>query len=109
MPFVVLNRESLTATDVSVLTALIRRSHVIAISNRNSGKPWTPQEVRALKMLAHENTPAGVISLKMGRTKPAVYSKASQENISLKPIDQSPYNWRKKQSGQEPDTTSDTQ
>ncbi len=75
----------------------------MAKSNRNSGRPWTPQEVRALKMLARENTPTRVISLKMGRTKPAVYSKASQENISLKPINQSPYNRRRKQSGQEPD------
>jgi hypothetical protein len=109
MFFVVLNREGLTAIDVSTPTAHIRGSHVIAKSNRNSGKPWTPQEVRALKLLVHENTPAGVISLKMGRTKPAIYYKASQENISLKPINQPPYNWRKIQSGQELDTTSDTQ
>jgi hypothetical protein len=61
-------------------------------STRNSGKSWTPQDVRELKNLASHNTPTGVIGLKLGRTEDAVRSKASQESVSLKPTNQSPYN-----------------
>jgi hypothetical protein len=61
----------------------------------NHGKQWTSAEVKQLKQLAQENTPTRVISLKMGRTEDAICSKASAENISLKPTNQSPYNRRK--------------
>lgn len=61
----------------------------------NHGKHWTPQDVTQLKQLAKENTPTRVIGLKMGRTPDAVAQKASTENISLKPTNQSPYNRRK--------------
>lgn len=60
--------------------------------NRNSGKAWTSKEVAQLKKLAKGNTPTGVISIKIGRTSAAIYSKASQEKIGLKPTNQSPYN-----------------
>lgn len=63
---------------------------------RNSGKEWTHNEVNNLRKLANQNTPTGVISLKLGRTENAVRSKASEENISLKPTNQSPYNRSKK-------------
>jgi hypothetical protein len=63
--------------------------------NRNSGKPWTPTEVSKLEELAEQNTPTRVIGLKLGRTPAAVSNKASQENISLKPTNQSPYNRKK--------------
>jgi len=62
--------------------------------NRNSGKPWTPREVSQLKSLARQNTPTRVIGLKLGRTKDAVYSRASEEKISLDPTNRSPYNRR---------------
>ena len=61
-------------------------------STRNSGKAWTPKDVKQLKDLAKGNTPTRVIGLKMGRTANAIQSKASQQNISLKPTNQSPYN-----------------
>ncbi len=64
--------------------------------NRNSGKEWTPKDVSNLKKLANQNTPTRVIGLKLGRTESAVRSKASEENISLKPTNQSPYNRNKK-------------
>lgn len=64
--------------------------------NRNSGKEWTQNEVNNLRKLANQNTPTGVISLKLGRTESAVRNKASEENISLKPTNQSPYNRSKK-------------
>lgn len=60
--------------------------------NRNSGKPWTPSDVSELRDLAHHNTPTRAIALKLGRTEDAVRSKASQEDISLQPTNQSPYN-----------------
>lgn len=63
--------------------------------NRNSGREWTPQEVRELRNLAAENTPTRVIGLKLGRTEDAVRTRASDENISLKPTNQSPYNRNK--------------
>jgi len=65
-------------------------------SNRNTGKPWTPNEVGQLKTLAKGNTPTRVIGFKLGRTESAVYSKASAENISLAPTNQSPYGTKKK-------------
>jgi len=64
-------------------------------STRNSGKQWSASEVKQLEKLANENTPTRVIGLKLGRTAGAVSNKASQENISLKPTNQSPYNRRK--------------
>ena len=57
--------------------------------------PWTGQQVRQLRHLVGENTPTRVIGIKMGRTEDAIYAKASQEGISLKPVNQSPYNRRK--------------
>lgn len=63
--------------------------------NRNSGKEWTSKEVTQLEKLAGQNTPTRVIGLKLGRTPDAVRSKASNEGISLKPTNQSPYNRKK--------------
>jgi len=60
-------------------------------STRNSGKPWTPQDNQKLQELAAQNTPTRVIGLKLGRTEAAVYTHASENGISLKPTNQSPY------------------
>jgi hypothetical protein len=65
-------------------------------STRNSGKSWTPSDVRELRKLAGQNTPTRVIGLKLGRTPGAVSSMASEKRISLKPTNQRPYNRRKK-------------
>ena len=62
---------------------------------KNHNKPWTPADVRNLRGLAQENTPTRVIGLKMGRTPEAVYAAASENKISLKPTNQSPYNRKK--------------
>jgi hypothetical protein len=64
--------------------------------NRNTGKPWSREEVRQLRTLAKGDTPTRVIGLKLGRTPEAVYTKASNEGISLKPTNQSPYGWSKR-------------
>jgi hypothetical protein len=61
----------------------------------NHGKDWKPSDVKHLGKLAKENTPTRVIGIKMGRTEDSVRQKASQEGISLKPTNQSPYNRKK--------------
>lgn len=67
----------------------------MAKSTRNTGKPWTPAEVKQLKTEAKGNTPTRVIGLKHGRTEAAIRSKAADEGISLKPTNQSPYGTKK--------------
>ena len=61
---------------------------------RNTGNPWTKAEVAQLRTEANQNTPTRVIGLKHGRTEDAIRTKASDEGISLKPTNQSPYNRR---------------
>jgi hypothetical protein len=62
---------------------------------KNHGKSWSKDDLKQLKQLAKENTPTRVIGLKMGRTPDAVQAKASDQGVSLKPTNQSPYNRRK--------------
>ncbi len=52
---------------------------------RNSGTEWTAADVRELKRLAKQDTPTPVIGLKLGRTPSAIYTRASEEGISLMP------------------------
>jgi hypothetical protein len=63
---------------------------------RNTGKEWTDGEVKELKELAKQNTPTRVIGLKLGRTEGSVRTKASEKKVSLKPVNQAPYNRAKK-------------
>jgi len=63
---------------------------------KNSGKSWTPADVKQLATEAKGNTPTRVIALHMGRSPESIYSKASEEGISLKPVNQAPYNRQKK-------------
>lgn len=64
----------------------------MAKAPKNAGKAWSPALVKELKQLAKANTPTRVIGLKMGRSEDAIRAKASDEGISLKPVNQSPYN-----------------
>lgn len=57
----------------------------------NQGKAWSAKDIKALKKFAEGNTPTGIIAMKMGRSEGAIQSKASSEQISLKPTNQSPY------------------
>jgi len=68
----------------------------MAKSTKNSRKPWSDSDRDNLRKLAKSNTPTGVMSIKLGRSESAIYSKASEMNVSLKPTNQSPYNRRKK-------------
>jgi len=62
---------------------------------QNHGKLWTQVQNTQLKQLAKENTPTRVIGLKLGRTADSVRGQAGELGISLKPVNQSPYNRRK--------------
>lgn len=62
---------------------------------RNAGKQWTSQEEKQLSQLANQNTPTRVIGLKLGRPENGVRSKASELGVSLRPVNQSPYNRKK--------------
>ncbi|MHA1564415.1 MAG: hypothetical protein ACTSX7_03790 [Alphaproteobacteria bacterium] len=64
----------------------------MAKSTRNSGTRWSNDDLKSLKQLVKGNTPTRVIGLKLGRTENAVYAKAAEKGISLKPTNQSPYN-----------------
>jgi hypothetical protein len=64
-------------------------------STRNTGKPWSGVETKSIATLASKNTPTRVIGLKLGRTEGAIYNKASELGVSLKPTNQSPYGTKK--------------
>ena len=61
----------------------------------NAGKAWTTSDVAKLRQLAKGNTPTRVMALKLQRTTEAIYSKAEDLDLSLKPTNQSPYNRHK--------------
>lgn len=61
----------------------------------NKGKHWTSEQKAELKQLAQGNTPTRVIALKTGRTPEAIYAKASEMGVPLKPTNQSPYGSKK--------------
>jgi hypothetical protein len=58
--------------------------------------PWSKEDVKELRALAKQNTPTGVLSLKLQRPETAIRNKAFREGISLKPTNRSPYTRRKK-------------
>ena len=62
---------------------------------RNAGRQWTREEIRDMRKMVNQNTPTRVIGLKLGRPVAGVYAKASEERISLKPTNQSPYGRRR--------------
>ena len=62
-----------------------------AVTRRNDGDPWSDEEVAQLRELAQGNTPAGVMSVRLGRTEDAIRSKAQAEGISLSPPNRAPY------------------
>jgi hypothetical protein len=62
------------------------------MSPKNHGKKWSDSDLAQLQKLVRQNAPTRIIGLKLGRSEEAVYSKASEEEISLKPTNQTPYN-----------------
>jgi hypothetical protein len=68
----------------------------MAKTPKNHGKPWTPSENAQLRKLADQNTPTRVMGIKLSRTEASVRSQAHEQDVSLKPTNQSPYNRRTK-------------
>jgi hypothetical protein len=60
------------------------------------GERWAPADDRRLRDLAAGNTPTRLIAWQLGRTDDAIYSRANEIGVSLKPTNQSPYNRRSK-------------
>ena len=68
----------------------------MAKTPKNHGKDWSAADMKQLQREVKQNTPTRVLALHLGRTPAAVQQKASQESISLKPTNQSPYGTKKK-------------
>jgi hypothetical protein len=62
---------------------------------QNSGKEWSDADLKKLEKLVNGNTPTGLIAYHLKRSEATIYSKASGENISLRPTNKSPYNRKK--------------
>jgi len=62
---------------------------------KNSGKSWSKTDLSTLQKLATQNTPTRVIGIKLGRSEQAIRSKAHDEGVSLKPVNQRPYGTKK--------------
>lgn len=71
------------------------RSDYKTMPNKNSGKEWSPADISKVRTLAGKNKPTGLIAWELGRSKSAIQNKASEEGISLRPTNKSPYNRRK--------------
>ena len=56
---------------------------------RKSGTDWSKTDINKLKSLAKKNVDTDKIAKELERTKEAVYNKASEKNITLKPKDKS--------------------
>lgn len=61
----------------------------------NHRASWTQPQVQQLQKLAKGNTPTRIIALKMERTESAIRGAAAENDISLKPTNQSPYGSKK--------------
>ncbi len=61
-----------------------------------NNKPWTSAEDAQLRELVRGNTPTGLLAYKLGRTEDAVRAHASDMDLSLTPVNRSPYNRRKR-------------
>ena len=53
---------------------------------RNSGKPWTPEQLETLQALINQNVPVRRIGLKLGRTSAAILAKAKEIDMPLDPL-----------------------
>ena len=62
-----------------------------AKSSRHTGEDRTEDQIQQLRELAGADTPAGVMSVKLGRSEAAIRSKAQAEGIALSPPNRSPY------------------
>ena len=59
-------------------------------SSASPRKDWTDAELKSMKTMIKQNTPTGIIALKLKRSVTSVYGKAAREGISLAPANRSP-------------------
>ena len=52
----------------------------------NSGKPWSPNDMKRLKEDIKHHTPARMIALHLKRTVDSIYAKASAMHMTLRPV-----------------------
>jgi len=78
-----------------ITVQIIPTEELMVKTPTNHGKEWSEHDIYELQALARQNTPTRVIALKLERTPDAVRTKAAEEHVSLKPVNQSPYNRRK--------------
>jgi hypothetical protein len=52
---------------------------------KKHGSSWTPEEVEIIRQMVKANISGPEIGAKLGRTEDAIYAKAAQENILLRP------------------------
>lgn len=52
---------------------------------QNSGKPWSPNDMKMLKDDVRHHTPTRTIAMHLKRTVDAIYAKASEMHLSLRP------------------------
>jgi hypothetical protein len=60
------------------------------------GQRWTADQDAHLRELAEHNKPTRLMARELGRTPEAVFARASELDISLKPVNQSPYGPRRR-------------
>ena len=53
---------------------------------RNSGKPWTAEQIATLQTLVRLNVPVRRIGLKLGRSSAAILAKAKEMHLPLDPL-----------------------
>ena len=82
--------------EAEVMVNLSKKVSAVSKTSSNTGKRWTPTQLRRLRQLAGQNTPTRIIGLKLGRSENAVRTKASEKGVSLKLKNQSSYYGRKK-------------
>ncbi len=51
---------------------------------QNSGKPWSPDDMKRLKDDIRQHTPASKIAMHLKRTVDSIYAKCSELHLSLK-------------------------
>lgn len=51
------------------------------------GQPWTKKDTEQIGILARKGIDTDEIAKRLGRTKDAIYTRASTEDISVKPKD----------------------
>lgn len=66
------------------------------VKPENADKRWSAEQIAALRRMLRENTPTRVLALRLKRTPVAVQAKVNDLGMSTKPVNQSPYNRRKK-------------